>query len=410
MLCHNQQMISMGGVLEGVVRVPMCVSFAIKRGIFSKRMGMITSQRGGDGSRVMLRVHRRSVFSDAYNAVGGRKGSELGGPFKIEFVSEEGIDAGGLKKEFWMKMSEQMFDPEYGLFVRCLNGNTFQPSPLSSIFGNDTLDHYRFVGRMIGKALCDNQLVQAYFTRSFYKYILQMPLVFGDLEGIDPELFKSMKAVLSAEDASSLWLTFSRPVTELEEVKEVELKSGGELIGVTNENRGEWCMLFTEMRMYREIRSQLDAFCGGLYEVIPGSLLCLFDVNELELLISGLPCVDIDDMEKNTVYSNGYSSRSVEIKWFWSAVRSFKKMEVVGLVQFVTGTAQVPLGGFKNLTGSSGHGGKIEIQKTHVRENHLPVAHTCFNQLELPAYSSYNLLRQKLHQAITMCQEGFGLG
>jgi len=48
------------------------------------------------------------------------------------------------------------------------------------------------------------------------------------------------------------------------------------------------------------------------------------------------------------------------------------------------------------------------IQPMNVDEQHLPVAHTCFNLLDLPSYSSREMLRRKLLQAIQHTQ-GFAL-
>ena len=70
----------------------------------------------------------------------------------------------------------------------------------------------------------------------------------------------------------------------------------------------------------------------------------------MELVISGLPEVDIDDLKANTEYSD-YTPASVQIQWFWRAVRSFTREQQVKLVQFVTGTGKIPVGGFAELVG-----------------------------------------------------------
>ncbi len=74
----------------------------------------------------------------------------------------------------------------------------------------------------------------------------------------------------------------------------------------------------------------------------------IFNDHELELLISGLPEIDIDDLRANTEYA-GYTAASQTIQWFWKIVRELSKQELALLVQFVTGTSKVPLEGFKAL-------------------------------------------------------------
>jgi len=60
------------------------------------------------------------------------------------------------------------------------------------------------------------------------------------------------------------------------------------------------------------IRKQLAAFLEGFYEIIPKRLISIFTEQELELLISGLPTIDIDDLKANTEYHK-YQSSSIQV-------------------------------------------------------------------------------------------------
>ena len=75
-----------------------------------------------------------------------------------------GIDAGGLTREWYLVLSREIFNPNYALFTAAADGATFQPNPLSMINMNH-LDYFKFVGRVIGKSICDGQLMDAHFTR-----------------------------------------------------------------------------------------------------------------------------------------------------------------------------------------------------------------------------------------------------
>lgn len=74
----------------------------------------------------------------------------------------------------------------------------------------------------------------------------------------------------------------------------------------------------------------------------------MFNDHELELLISGLPEIDVDDLRANTEYQ-GFTANSPVIQYFWEVVREMDKEDLALLVQFVTGTSKVPLEGFKAL-------------------------------------------------------------
>jgi E3 ubiquitin-protein ligase HUWE1 len=145
-------------------------------------------------------------------------------------------------------------------------------------------------------------------------------------------------------------------------------------------------------------------------------LVSIFTEQELELLISGLPDIDVDDWKSNTEYT-GYTGSSPQIMWFWRAVRSFDKEERAKLLQFATGTSKVPLNGFKELEGMNGfsrfnihkdYGGSGFGANSTGSTRRLPSAHTCFNQLDLPLYDSYEVLREQLLVAINQGTGHFG--
>jgi hypothetical protein len=116
----------------------------------------------------------------------------------------------------------------------------------------------------------------------------------------------------------------------------------------------------------------------------------IFNEQELELLISGLPEIDVDDWKSNTEYHN-YSASSPQIQWFWRAVRSYDKEERAKLLQFVTGTSKVPLNGFQELEGMNGFS-RFNIHRDYGNKDRLPSSHTCFNRKLLPLYSTNCLL------------------
>jgi E3 ubiquitin-protein ligase HUWE1 len=165
----------------------------------------------------------------------------------------------------------------------------------------------------------------------------------------------------------------------------------------------------------------------GFHDIIPEDLIAIFTEQELELLISGLPDIDVDDWKAHTEYHN-YTAASQQIQWFWRAVRSFDKEERAKLLQFVTGTSKVPLNGFKELEGMNGVN-RFNIHRDYGNKERLPSSHTCFNresipntvivfagsfadypvtELDLPEYESYDILRTQLYKAITAGSDYFG--
>jgi E3 ubiquitin-protein ligase HUWE1 len=185
----------------------------------------------------------------------------------------------------------------------------------------------------------------------------------------------------------------------------VELKPGGRSIAVTDENKHEYVTLVTKFMLTDSIRPQIDAFLQGLHELIPADLLSIFQDQELELLICGLPDIDLDDLRANTEY-RGFRESDREIQWFWQIAYDLDQEGKALLIQFVTGTSKVPIHGFRDLQGMHGTQ-RFQICKVGGVDR-LPSAHTCFNQIDLPSYSSLKVMQEKLLFAIREGSQGFG--
>uniref|UniRef100_A0A3B4H3G2 E3 ubiquitin-protein ligase HUWE1 n=1 Tax=Pundamilia nyererei TaxID=303518 RepID=A0A3B4H3G2_9CICH len=390
-------------VLVDYIRI---LDFDVKRKYFRQEL-----ERLDEGLRkedMAVHVRRDHVFEDSYRELHRKSPEDMKNRLYIVFEGEEGQDAGGLLREWYMIISREMFNPMYALF-RTSPGDrvTYTINPSSHCNPNH-LSYFKFVGRVVAKAVYDNRLLECYFTRSFYKHILGKSVRYTDMESEDYPFFQGLVYLLE-NDVSTLGyeLTFSTEVQEFGVCEVRDLKPNGANILVTEENKKEYVHLVCQMKMTGAIRKQLAAFLEGFYEIIPKRLISIFTEQELELLISGLPAIDIDDLKANTEYHK-YQSSSIQIQWFWRALRSFDQADRAKFLQFVTGTSKVPLQGFAALEGMNGIQ-KFQIHRDDRSTDRLPSAHTCFNQLDLPAYESYEKLRHMLLLAIQECSEGFGL-
>jgi hypothetical protein len=195
---------------------------------------------------------------------------------------------------------------------------------------------------------------------------------------------------------------------EKTEVTDYELIPGGCNIRVTEENKHEYVDRVAEHRLTTAIRPQITAFLEGFNELVAHELISIFNDKEMELLISGLPEIDLEDLKANTEYT-GYTAASPIVQWFWDVVGTFNKEDMARLLQFITGTSKVPLEGFRALQGISGPQ-RFQIHKAYGAPERLPSAHTCFNQLDLPDYTSKEQLQERLLLAIHEGSEGFGFG
>lgn len=272
----------------------------------------------------------------------------------------------------------------------------------------EALELYKAAGLFLAKTVWDAavhgsaHLVDVRFTRSFRKQLLGLPPHFTDWQTDDPQFYMSKVKYLLDNDPRDLELTFTEEVFDQSGAPagEVELKPGGRDIAVTELNRHEYLHLLAEYRLLKSSEARIGAFKEGFHSLITEELICMFDENELELLFNGLPSIDLAEF-KAAVQYNSWRAGDEVVRWFWAAVESFSEEERARLLQFITGSSQLPLGGFGALTSP------ISINKIYGTDT-LPQASTCFNRFNLPSYTSYAVLSERLLYAINEGSQGFG--
>lgn len=161
------------GSLALLLRAPRLLDFDNKRAYFRSKIKEKDSR--AQYGTLRLSVRRDHVFEDSFYQLRVRSPEEMRSKLSVTFAGEEGVDAGGLTREWYQVISREMFNPQFSLFQAVPEGAvTFQPNPNSVVQsdparGTDHLDFFKFVGRVVGKALHDGQHIDAHFTRSFYK-------------------------------------------------------------------------------------------------------------------------------------------------------------------------------------------------------------------------------------------------
>ena len=317
----------------------------------------------------------------------------------ICFHGEEGLDYGGPAREFFYLLSRELFNPYYGLFEYSASDMyTVQISPMST-FQEHVLEWFQFAGRVLGVALIHQYLLDAFFTRPFYKALLRdTNWTLGDLETLDPTFCQSLQWMKENDITDVLDLTFSVTEDKYGQVVERDLKENGRNIQVTEKNKLEYIQRMIKWRVERGVQQQTEALVKGFYEVVDSKQVQIFDARELELVLCGTIEIDLNDWKKNTDYRSGYHATHQIIVWFWQAVDRFDNDQKLKLLQFVTGTSSIPYEGFAALRGSNGPR-KFCIERWGTVDA-LPRAHTCFNRLDLPPYTSFEILYDKLILAI----------
>ncbi|XP_036791121.1 NEDD4-like E3 ubiquitin-protein ligase WWP1 isoform X2 [Oncorhynchus mykiss] len=356
-------------------------------------------------SHVKITVSRQTLFEDSFQQIMALKPYDLRRRLYVIFRGEEGLDYGGLAREWFFLLSHEVLNPMYCLFEYAGKSNyCLQINPASTI-NPDHLSYFCFIGRFIAMALFHGKFIDTGFSLPFYKRMLNKKLIIKDLESIDPEFYNSLIWIRDNNiEECSLEMYFSVDMEILGKLTSHDLKPDGSDLLVTEENKEEYIGLMAEWRFSRGVEGQTKAFLDGFNEVVPLQWLQYFDEKELEVMLCGMQEVDLQDWQRNTVYRH-YTRNSKQIIWFWQLVKEVDNEVRLRLMQFVTGTCRLPLGGFAELMGSNGPQ-KFCIEKVG-KDTWLPRSHTCFNRLDLPPYKSFEQLKEKLLFAIEET-EGFG--
>uniref|UniRef100_A0A3B3T4X8 E3 ubiquitin-protein ligase n=1 Tax=Paramormyrops kingsleyae TaxID=1676925 RepID=A0A3B3T4X8_9TELE len=356
-------------------------------------------------SHVKITVSRQTLFEDSFQQIMALKPYDLRRRLYVIFRGEEGLDYGGLAREWFFLLSHEVLNPMYCLFEYAGKSNyCLQINPASAI-NPDHLSYFNFIGRFIAMALFHGKFIDTGFSLPFYKRMLNKKLTIKDLESIDPEFYNSLIWIRDNNiEECGLEMYFSVDMEILGKITSHDLKPDGADLLVTEENKEEYIGLMAEWRFSRGVEEQTKAFLDGFNEVVPLQWLQYFDEKELEVMLCGMLEVDLQDWQRNTVYRH-YTRNSKQVIWFWQLVKEVDNEVRLRLMQFVTGTCRLPLGGFAELMGSNGPQ-KFCIEKVG-KETWLPRSHTCFNRLDLPPYKSFEQLKEKLLFAIEET-EGFG--
>uniref|UniRef100_A0A3Q4FZE3 HECT-type E3 ubiquitin transferase n=1 Tax=Neolamprologus brichardi TaxID=32507 RepID=A0A3Q4FZE3_NEOBR len=356
------------------------------------------SQQQPQAGHCRIEVSREEIFEESYRQVMKMRPKDLWKRLMVKFRGEEGLDYGGVAREWLYLLSHEMLNPYYGLFQYSRDDiYTLQINPDSAV-NPEHLSYFHFVGRIMGMAVFHGHYIDGGFTLPFYKQLLGKPITLDDMESVDPDLHNSLVWILDNDITGVLDHTFCVEHNAYGEIIQHELKPNGKSISVTQDTKKEYVRLYVNWRFLRGIEAQFLALQKGFNEVIPQHLLKAFDEKELELIVCGLGKIDINDWKSNTRLKHCTPDSNI-VKWFWKAVESFDEERRARLLQFVTGSSRVPLQGFKALQGAAGPR-LFTIHQIDASTNNLPKAHTCFNRIDIPPYESYDKLYDKLLTAI----------
>ncbi|KAH9111651.1 hypothetical protein LEN26_013400 [Aphanomyces euteiches] len=359
-------------------------------------------------THLQIKADRSRLFEDAVTELLDLKGPLRCAVARHQFEGEAAIDAGAVQREWYTLVSHAFLAPERQLFqVTNRSDNSYFVASHCSDVDDSRGDLFRVVGRFIGRALLDGQVIPMHLNPIVFKAILGLPIVFEDLEDFDPTVCKSLAYVLECDNVDELALTFSASTVDGDgAMVQVDLIENGRQIAVENHNRVDFVQSMVRHLIFGRVERHLAGLIQGLYDIVPPELLLVFDHKELELILCGLPVVDVVDWKLNTVTTANLRNHQVT-DWFWQVVEAMEPRDQGKLLQISTGASRVPVQGFKGLTSYDGRICYFTLKGVKYKVGAYPVVHACFNRIDLPLYPTKELLEDALRMLLLSDPTGF---
>lgn len=185
---------------------------------------------------IVLNVTRTNIVADTIRELTRYTSEDLKKPLKVKFAGEEGEDAGGVRKEFFMLLLRDLLDTKYGMFK-------VDEDSRAIWFSEDSFeseDMYKLVGILCGLAIYNFTIIDIPFPLALYKKLLNEKPDLSDLKDFSPRLAQTMQNILDYEGNDMedvMMLNFDITRTFFGEERVYELKPNGSKIAVNQENK-----------------------------------------------------------------------------------------------------------------------------------------------------------------------------
>ena len=395
-------------LLEGSLQQQQAHRDAVRDALLARLTGASASASNAAAAAAQfceMRIRRDRLLESTMDEM-QRNAQRLHSPLRVSFVGEDGIDAGGVTKEWFQLITRRLLDPQFGLFTIKQPENVlwFNPDVATEFL---PAAQVLMMGQVLGLAVYNNVIIDVAFPQLVYRKLLSVEPDLEDMRGIDAAMATALQTLLNYDErapgAPTVEEAYDRTFTYDHDVfgarVTAEIVPGGAGIVLTAANRREYVAALTRHLLTDCVARNFGAFKRGFQSVATRDMIASLHPVELETLLCGLPTLDLRELRAGCTYE-GYRASDPCVTWFWRVAEGFTLEQQKRLLHFCTGSDRVPVGGLKDLHFKIGRNGDDDAM--------LPTSHTCFNHLLLPRYSSEDVLRGKLLLAIQNC-EGFGL-
>ncbi|KAI6780396.1 E3 ubiquitin-protein ligase-like protein [Emericellopsis cladophorae] len=345
---------------------------------------------------LQITVRRECLVDDSLKAIGetlGGASEDAKKALRITFKGEEGIDGGGLRKEWFLLLVREVFSPDLGLFIYDEDSQYCYFNP----FSFESSDQFYLVGAIMGLAIYNSTILDVPLPPFTFRKLLGSSLS-------NPINWTRHAARCTLEDLSQYRPSLARGLRQLLEY-EGDVEATFCWSFVIDVQRREFVDLYVRYLLDMSVHRQFEPFKRGFYNVCSGNAFGLFRPDEVELLVRGSDeAPDIARLRGVAEYDNWeYRNPDAlvdQVNWFWDVFGEASPKDQRKLLLFITGSDRLPAAGASMIP--------LKLSCLGDDSERFPIARTCFNMLAIWRYSTKEKLRTKLWTAVYE-SEGFGL-
>ncbi|AEO58791.1 hypothetical protein MYCTH_2306381 [Thermothelomyces thermophilus ATCC 42464] len=428
-------------------------SFQDKMAVMAQRAGLTQHHkdvlaerlRPAGSKYLILDIRRSTVLEDAFDQLWRREERELLRPLKVhlgESTGEEGFDSGGVQQEFFRLAIAQALNPDYGAFT------VDERTRMAWFLPGSMEDEWKFelIGLLVSLAVYNGLTLPVTFPKALYRKLLGEPvtelhhiadgwpdlasgltslLEWDEKDGAVEDVFartyefsvsafgqhitREMKPLSDSlhqhgrDSEDEAWPQFAKTLSQSSSQPAPHQGNPAEDEAplVTGANRNAYVSDYIRYLTDVSVRPQYEAFARGFHTCLHPKSLSLLTPSLLQSVVEGVQEIDIAELKRYARYV-GWDASHRTVKDFWSVVKRYDENMKRKLLEFVTASDRVPVGGVKNLM--------FIIQRNGEEEDpagRLPTSYTCYGTLLLPEYKDKEMLRERLGMALENAQ-GFG--
>ena len=340
-----------------------------------------------NGARVYrLHVTRARAFSDSMNFFTGSAMNLFAQMPSVNFNGEMGIDAGGLRLDWYSTLSRLVFtapstDPAGGLFAPRSGTEylAFNAAVRDSVAARNA---YKAAGRLLAYSVVQRLPIGVPLPVMFFDKLLNNRVTLADVREDDAEMARNLQTVIDGgEDMLRM------------------------VLGLDDHERAPTMDAYIAEQLEELIPAAMDwrmaAVREGFNDAVPVDLVKnVVSPKDMRFFVYGDPTISVADLRAHTTYGYQLSAQSQEIVWMWAWLEASSNEVRRKFVRFVTGLSQLPLGGAGRLSQP------IRVVRSQAGDL-APRSHTCFNQLDIPQYRSRAQLEEWMGASVS--SDGFGM-